>query len=96
MCWNVPVLDVPATEYARNGDVCIAYQLFGEGPMLVAIPPGAQNVELTWEEPRFRRMLSAFGSCVGNAAYVTEADLDGSGCVELSDLAQLLSNFGVG
>jgi pimeloyl-ACP methyl ester carboxylesterase len=56
------MLDVPETEYARNGDVSLAYQVFGEGPMLVAIPPAAQNIEVTWEEARYRRMLSAFGS----------------------------------
>jgi hypothetical protein len=53
---------VPETKYARNGDVSLAYQVFGEGPMLVAIPPTAQNIEVTWEESRFRRMLSSFGS----------------------------------
>jgi hypothetical protein len=39
-------------------------------------------------------LLSAFGMCVGDPAYIADADTDGSGCVELVDLAQLLSNFG--
>jgi class 3 adenylate cyclase len=57
-----PVFDVPETRYARNGDVSLAYQVFGDGPVLVGIPPAAQNIEVTWEDPRTRRMLSAFGS----------------------------------
>lgn len=53
---------MPETRYARNGDVHIAYQAFGDGPTLVAIPPAAQNIEVLWEDPRHRRMLSSFGS----------------------------------
>lgn len=39
-------------------------------------------------------LLSAFGTCVGDAGYVAGADTDGNGCVELLDLAALLGNFG--
>lgn len=40
------------------------------------------------------RLLSAFGSCAGDATYIDAADIDDSGCVGLSDLARLLTNFG--
>lgn len=49
--------------YARVGAVSLAYQTWGEGPAtVVAIPPLAQNIELTWERPEYRRMLDRLGS----------------------------------
>lgn len=54
--------EIPETRYARNGKVSLAYQLFGEGPSVVAIPPAAQNIEVAWEDRRIRRMLVTFGS----------------------------------
>lgn len=38
--------------------------------------------------------LVAFGSCAGDAAYAPSADLDNSGCVDVGDLSNLLSDFG--
>ena len=55
------VLDLPETKYARNGAVSIAYQVFGQGPNLLAVPPAAQNIELAWEDARLRRLLNAIG-----------------------------------
>lgn len=45
---------------ARGGR--IAYQDFGSGPTVVAVPPMAQNIELAWEWPEIRQMLNRFGS----------------------------------
>ena len=43
---------IPETRYAKSGDVSIAYQVLGEGPIdLVLIPGFISNVELAWEEP---------------------------------------------
>jgi hypothetical protein len=39
-------------------------------------------------------LLAGFGSCSGDAAYYPQADFDFSGCIDLGDLAQLLSEFG--
>jgi class 3 adenylate cyclase len=40
------------TRYAKSGDVYIAYQVVGEGPLdLVWIPSLAHHVELNWENP---------------------------------------------
>src|SRR5262249_14318264 len=42
----------PQTKYARSGDVHIAYQLVGDGPVdLVVVPGWASNVEGWWELP---------------------------------------------
>jgi class 3 adenylate cyclase/pimeloyl-ACP methyl ester carboxylesterase len=54
----------PETRYALSGDVAIAYQAFGDGPIdLVYVPPVAQHVELAWESPpraEFMRGLASF------------------------------------
>jgi class 3 adenylate cyclase len=44
---------VPQTRYARSGDVHIAYQVVGDGPLdLVWIPSLAHHVELPWLQSR--------------------------------------------
>jgi pimeloyl-ACP methyl ester carboxylesterase/DNA-binding SARP family transcriptional activator len=49
--------------YARVDGVSLAYQTWGAGPAtIVAIPPLAQNIELTWERPEYRTMLERLGS----------------------------------
>lgn len=42
----------PQTRYARAGDIHIAYQVVGDGPIdLVYVPPQLQQVEHLWNEP---------------------------------------------
>jgi hypothetical protein len=41
-------------------------------------------------------LLVAYGACEGDPNYDSNADFDRNGCVNLCDLARLLSNFGVG
>lgn len=54
----------PETRYARSGDVNIAYQVVGEGPVdLVFIPGFVSHLEVTWEVAaiaRFFARLAAF------------------------------------
>jgi class 3 adenylate cyclase/pimeloyl-ACP methyl ester carboxylesterase len=53
----------PETRYARNGDVHIAFQVWGEGNLDVVIVPGfISHVELYWELPAARRYLDRLGS----------------------------------
>ena len=41
---------IPETKYARNGDVFLAYQVLGDGPIdLVMVPPGASHLEHWWD-----------------------------------------------
>ncbi len=43
---------LPQTRYAKSGDVHIAYQVVGEGPVdLVYVPGWISHVELAWELP---------------------------------------------
>ena len=54
----------PKTQYARNGDVNIAYQVVGDGPIDLAIVPGfISHVDLWWTIPEttaFIRRLASF------------------------------------
>lgn len=44
----------PETRYALSGDVSIAYQVVGDGPVDLVMTPGSvSNVELLWEHPLF-------------------------------------------
>jgi pimeloyl-ACP methyl ester carboxylesterase len=49
---------VPQTRYAKSGDLNIAYQVVGDGPLdLVYVPGWISNVELMWEEPAHAHVL---------------------------------------
>ena len=53
----------PKTEYARSGDLHIAYQVVGQGPLdLVYVPGWVSHVELAWEEPTLARFLNRLAS----------------------------------
>ncbi len=54
---------VPRTRYAKSGDVNIAYQVVGDGPVdLVCIPGWVSHVEYQWEDPQMRRFFSRLAS----------------------------------
>jgi class 3 adenylate cyclase/pimeloyl-ACP methyl ester carboxylesterase len=54
---------LPLTQYARSGDVNVAYQVVGGGALdLVRIPSMAHHVELAWESPAHARFLNRLGS----------------------------------
>jgi class 3 adenylate cyclase len=58
----------PTTRYARSGDVSVAYQVVGEGPVDIVFAPGfISHVELAWEEPLLAphyRRLASFGRLI--------------------------------
>jgi pimeloyl-ACP methyl ester carboxylesterase len=57
-------MDLPDIRYARSGEISIAYQVVGEGPIdLVVVPGFISNLDFEWSEPRiadFRRRLARF------------------------------------
>ena len=54
---------VPATHYAKSGDVHIAYQVVGEGPVdLVLIHGWISHLEYQWEDPALARFLNRLAS----------------------------------
>ena len=59
---------VPETRYVKSGDVHIAYQVLGHGPIdLIFIPGWVTHLELAWENPhqsRFLRRLASFSRLI--------------------------------
>ena len=56
-------MEGPETRWARNGPVHIAYQVFGAGPVDLALVPGMwSNLELMWEVPGVAHMYRRLGS----------------------------------
>jgi class 3 adenylate cyclase len=58
---NTGAVNRPVTRYAMSGDLHIAYQVFGEGPIDLVYAPGfISHVEMNWELPYwvniFRRL----------------------------------------
>ena len=54
---------MPRTRYARSGDVSLAFQVFGDGPVtIVAVPPLAKNIEIAWECAQYRRYFERLAS----------------------------------
>jgi len=57
------VSEIPEIRYTRNGDVALAYQVLGDGPIdLVFLPAFISNLEIAWEEPRLARFLRRLAS----------------------------------
>lgn len=53
----------PETRYAKSGDVHIAYQVVGDGPIdLVYVPGWVSHVEYQWESPAYSRGLRRLAS----------------------------------
>lgn len=66
----------PETRYALSGDVSIAYQVLGTGPVdLVFVPGFVSNVEYAWEEPR----LAAFYEALSEFCRLIAFDKRGTG-----------------
>jgi pimeloyl-ACP methyl ester carboxylesterase len=54
---------LPETRYAKSGDVSIAYQVLGDGPLDLVLVPGAiSHLEVWWEEPSMARFLHRLAS----------------------------------
>jgi hypothetical protein len=53
----------PRTLYTKSGDVTIAYQVLGDGPIDLVYAPGwISNVEYGWESPDFARFFKQLSS----------------------------------
>ncbi len=66
----------PDTRYAKSGDVHIAYQVFGDGPVDLIVAPGyVSNVENAWDQPDLSRWLLR----LANYARVAIFDKRGTG-----------------
>src|ERR1700733_8325252 len=78
---------LPVTRYAKSGDVHIAYQVFGSGPIdLVFVPGFVSHIEAYWDHPDLARWLLRLASF----ARVATFDKRGPG---LSDRVSELPSF---
>jgi pimeloyl-ACP methyl ester carboxylesterase/DNA-binding winged helix-turn-helix (wHTH) protein len=58
-----PPASTPPTRYARSGDVSIAYQVLGDGPIdLVFVMGWVSHLDYFWREPSFARFLTRLAS----------------------------------
>ena len=56
-------MDIPDVHYARSGDVAIAYQVIGDGPLdVVLVPDWVSNLVWTWHTPYWRSFYERLSS----------------------------------
>jgi pimeloyl-ACP methyl ester carboxylesterase len=80
------VTGIPETSYAKSGDVHIAFQSVGRGPLEIVFVPGfVSNLDMWWQQPlavRFFHRLASF-------ARVVLFDKRGTGLSDPVDLQRL-------
>lgn len=60
---SLPAHTAPSTHYAQSGDVSIAYQVLGDGPIdLVFVMGWVSHLDYFWREPSFARFLTRLAS----------------------------------
>jgi len=56
-------LMLPETRYAQSGEINIAYQVVGDGPIdLVFVPGFISHLDLQWADPRVARFVEKLAS----------------------------------
>ena len=81
-------MQTPTTRYAKSGEVRIAYQVVGHGPVdLVFVPGFISNLEIHWEDPGFSHLLQRLGAF----ARVIQFDKRGTGLSDRVDTHHLPS-----
>lgn len=76
----------PETRYARSGDVHIAYQVIGNGPIdLVRVPGWISHLEIGWREPS----LAHFYNRLSSFSRLILFDKRGTGLSDRVELGQL-------
>lgn len=80
-------METPETRYAKSGEVHIAYQVFGNGPVNLVYAPGfVSHIDHYWDEPSCARWLRR----LGEFCRVVMFDKRGTG---LSDLVPALPHM---
>jgi class 3 adenylate cyclase len=75
---DLPV-DKPETRFAWRGEIALAYQTLGEGPLpLLYLQGWPSNVELNWDHPRMARFLRG----LARSRKLVVMDARGNGCSE--------------
>jgi pimeloyl-ACP methyl ester carboxylesterase len=80
------VVEVPESRYAKSGDVHLAYEVVGDGPVdVVVVPDWVLNVEVSWGLEPYRRVWDRFASF----ARLVLFDARGSGSSDPAPLGEL-------
>ncbi len=79
-------MQVPKTQYARSGELSLAYQQFGEGPPLLIVPALVTHMEIGWEHEYLQRIFSFLAPHV----EVVQFDQRGIGLSDRPDAAPTL------
>lgn len=98
-----PVVERPATQYAKVDGLSIAYQTFGHGPNLLVAPGWISNVDGYWNLPESVR----FASELAQSFRVTMFDKRGTGLSDrdvgyptlddrMEDMRAVLDDAGIG
>jgi class 3 adenylate cyclase/alpha-beta hydrolase superfamily lysophospholipase len=83
-------MPIPDTEFARAGDLRIAYQVFGAGPIELVVAGGpAGHIEIYWEEPLARRWYEHLASFARVAIF----DRRGTGASDAADEPPTLEQY---
>jgi hypothetical protein len=62
-------MKTPETRYAKSGDLRIAYQVAGNGPIdLVFVPGFLSNLDVHWEDPGYNHLLQR-PKCLASCAF---------------------------
>src|SRR5262245_21086833 len=80
-------MEPPETRYARSGDVAIAYQVVGEGPIDLVFVPMNLSIEISWDNPA----VAAFYERLASFARLILLDKRGVG---ISDRPRSLPTLG--
>ena len=84
----------PRTQYARNGDVHLAFQVVGEGALdLLLIDTWVHHVEAVWDVPDFARLLRRLSS-LGRLIHFDRRGTGLSDPVPLDQLPDLQTQVG--
>ena len=84
----------PRTQYARNGDVHLAFQVVGEGALdLLLIDTWVHHVEAVWDFPDFARLLRRLSS-LGRLIHFDRRGTGLSDPVPLDQLPDLQTQVG--
>jgi pimeloyl-ACP methyl ester carboxylesterase len=77
----------PETRYAKSGDVSIAYQVSGSGPLdLIFVPGFVSNLDVYWERPDLLARLGRFSRLI-------RFDVEKSGSVACAGRAITVANM---
>ena len=56
------MIEIPDVRYARSGDVAIAFQVVGDGPVDLVFTPFLGNIRYAWEQPLFASFFEQLAS----------------------------------